>query len=202
MLGPEEWRQIEYLLWITQPFFKFTTALSKTKDVTIHSVFGIYNKLFEHLETSIQQLQRKRSPWKQLMLSALHAAKEKLSFYYSKTDEIHSDLYAIGTIIAPQNKLQFFSGKDWDDESYDWRKRYLRSLQNYLEPYKQRLSENQFSSKTLPPAVPTSELDMLLMPAESHQQKPGQSDELTDYLESGMYSICFWLPLIDINNNE
>lgn len=52
MLGPEEWRQIEYLLWITQPFFKFTTALSKTKDVTIHSVFGIYNKLFEHLETS------------------------------------------------------------------------------------------------------------------------------------------------------
>lgn len=119
MLGPEEWRQIEYLLWITQPFFKFTTALSKTKDVTIHSVFGIYNKLFEHLETSIQQLQRKRSPWKQLMLSALHAAKEKLSFYYSKTDEIHSDLYAIGTIIAPQNKLQFFSGKDWDDESYD-----------------------------------------------------------------------------------
>ena len=176
-------------------------TLSKTKDVTIHSVFGIYNKLFEHLETSIQQLQRKRSPWKQLMLSALHAAKEKLSFYYSKTDEIHSDLYAIGTIIAPQNKLQFFSGKDWDDESYDWRKRYLRSLQNYLEPYKQRLSENQFSSKTLPLAVPTSELDLLLMPAESHQQKPGQSDELTDYLESGMYSICFWLPLIDINNN-
>lgn len=52
MLDPEEWRQIEYLLWITQPFFKFTTALSKTKDVTIHSVFGIYNKLFEHLETS------------------------------------------------------------------------------------------------------------------------------------------------------
>jgi hypothetical protein len=52
MLYHEEWFQIGYLLWITQPFFKFTTALSKTKDVTIHLVFKIYNYLFEHLEVS------------------------------------------------------------------------------------------------------------------------------------------------------
>lgn len=48
ILDDEEWRQIEYLLWITQPFFKFTSVLSKAKDVTIHSVFGVYNRLFEH----------------------------------------------------------------------------------------------------------------------------------------------------------
>jgi hypothetical protein len=48
----EEWRQIDYLLSITQPFFTFTTSLSKTKEVTIHSVFAIYNKLFTHLEKS------------------------------------------------------------------------------------------------------------------------------------------------------
>lgn len=60
MLDAEEWRQIEYLLWITQPFYQLTTALSKTKDVTIHIVFGIYNKLFDHLELSIRQLQRKK----------------------------------------------------------------------------------------------------------------------------------------------
>ena len=46
------------------------------------------------------------------MLAALHAAKTKLSQYYSMTDQIHNDLYAIGTIIAPQQKLQFFSTKD------------------------------------------------------------------------------------------
>lgn len=55
-LNEEEWRQIDYILWITQPFFKFTTALSKIKDVTIYMVFGIYNKLFDHLEKSIRQL--------------------------------------------------------------------------------------------------------------------------------------------------
>lgn len=56
-LNPEEWCQIDYLLWIIQPFFQFTTVLSKTKDVTVHNVFSIYNKLFDHLEKSVGQLQ-------------------------------------------------------------------------------------------------------------------------------------------------
>jgi hypothetical protein len=33
-LNDEEWRQIDYLLWITEPFFDFTNELSKTKDTT------------------------------------------------------------------------------------------------------------------------------------------------------------------------
>jgi hypothetical protein len=38
-LDLEEWRQIEYLLCLTKPFFQFTTILCQTKDATIHSVF-------------------------------------------------------------------------------------------------------------------------------------------------------------------
>jgi hypothetical protein len=60
-LNSEEWRQIDYLLCLTKPFFKYTTSLSKTKDVTIHWVFKLYNELFRHLEASITQLRRKRS---------------------------------------------------------------------------------------------------------------------------------------------
>ena len=55
-LDKDEWQQIDYLLSITQPFFKFTTSLSKTTEVTIHSVFAIYNTLFTHLEKSRAQL--------------------------------------------------------------------------------------------------------------------------------------------------
>ena len=55
-LDKDEWRQIDYLLSITQPFFKFMTSLSKTTEVTIHSVFAIYNTLFTHLEKSRAQL--------------------------------------------------------------------------------------------------------------------------------------------------
>jgi len=75
-------------------------------------VFNIYNKLYNHIDKSIHQLQRKNVPWKKVILTALYAAKGKLSHYYSMTDNIHGDLYAVGTIIAPQYKLHFFSTKD------------------------------------------------------------------------------------------
>ena len=53
------------------------------------------------------------------MLSSLEAAKRKLSTYYSMTDTIDGNLYTIGTILSPQQKLQFFKGKDWDDLDND-----------------------------------------------------------------------------------
>ena len=56
----DEWRQIAYLLHITKPFFVFTTALCKTKDITIYSVFNIYNALFQHIESSITKLKQKK----------------------------------------------------------------------------------------------------------------------------------------------
>lgn len=67
-LSNEEWRQVDYLLFLTQPFFDFTVELSKTRDATTHHVFLIYNKLFEHLEKSISQLTKKRTSWKRQML--------------------------------------------------------------------------------------------------------------------------------------
>ena len=183
-LNNEEWRQIEYLLYITQPFFKFTTLLSQTKEVSIHLVFSIYNKLFAHLEKSIRRLQRKKVSWKQMMLTALRAAKGKLSHYYSMTDDIHGDPYAIGTIIAPQQKLQFFSTKDWDN---DWRERYRTSLKDYLQPYQRRHSDTQPGSNAYSSAVAISELEMICGPEESQKLLPDQPDELTKYLESGKF---------------
>ena len=158
MLDQEEWRQIEYLLWITQPFFKFTTVLSQTKDVTFHAVFSIYNKLFDHLEASIRQLQRKKVPWKKLMLSALHAAKDKLSSYYGETDNAYGDLFAIGTILALQNKLQFFNDKDWGSDLCE---KYRQSFETYAEPYKERLSTTRSSPQASSSGAQTSKIDAL-----------------------------------------
>lgn len=114
----DEWRKIDYLLSLTQPFYYYTTCLSKTKETTIHSAFAIYNLLFDHLEKSIAQLARKKAKWKITMLSALKHAKQKLSDSYAATNEVFGDLYAIATIIAPQYKLQFFSGKNWCEIPY------------------------------------------------------------------------------------
>lgn len=193
-LSQEEWRQIEYLLYITEPFFIFTNALSKSRDVTIWRVFNIYNKLYDHLDKSIRQLQGKKVAWKKVMLTALYAAKRKLSHYYSMTDNIHGDLYAIGTIIAPQYKLQFFSTKDWDEPQQDWRERYRHSLEDRLELYKQRLSDPLPSSKALLSVRAQDELDLVCDAEDSQQISTREQDELNQYLKSGKCYILVLLP--------
>lgn len=116
ILDDDEWRQIDYLLCITKPFFDYTLALSKTRDMTVHLVFQIYNKLFEHLEKSMNQLRQKHVGWKQQMLESLEAGRKKLDIYYSQADNARGHLYAIGTMIAPDYRLQFFHSDDWDKE--------------------------------------------------------------------------------------
>lgn len=79
------------------------------------------------------------------LLNALHAGMNKLSVYYTKTKEIHGSLYAIGTILAPQHKLKFFSSKIWGkpgDDS-DRSMHYKESLCEFMKPYAQRLSQTQ-----------------------------------------------------------
>jgi hypothetical protein len=184
----DEWRQIEYLLWITHPFFKFTTLLSKTKDVTIHSVFSIYNKLFDHLEASVRQLRRKKVPWKQQMLGALELAEKKLRDYYTMTDDQDlGDIYAIGTILAPRHKLQFFSTPDWDDPEKDFCAQYRRSLELRLEGYQERLASTQAPARAQLLGQ-TSELDDALdeaLTSDTPKSKSSQHDELTEYLKEG-----------------
>ena len=191
-LRQEQWRQVDYLLSILQPFHRFTTILSKTKDVTIHLVFKINNKLFEHLEKSIRQLRGKKVVWKQLMLASLEAAKAKLSVYYADTDKVDGYLYAIGTILSPQDKLQFFSTKDWDPdpenpETY-YRAKYRQSLESNFHRYSERLTEDQ-QHQDIPPVIMTiSELESLCALEESQQsqtQQLLQPDELSKYLDSG-----------------
>ncbi|EED11521.1 conserved hypothetical protein [Talaromyces stipitatus ATCC 10500] len=171
-LTKEEWRQVDYLLSITKPFFTFTTSLSQTKEVTIHSVFAIYNYLFTHLEKS----------------------KEKLSEYYAMTDHVGGDLYAIGTILAPQNKLEFFSTSEWEPE---WRVRYRKSLEEYIVPYEKRYSETQTQSIPIRQILTggISDIDMLVTAATSLQPRTTAHDEISRYLGSStqlMNPRIFW----------
>jgi hypothetical protein len=64
------------------------------------------------------------------MLEALESAQSKLREYYGRTDENElGDIYAHGTILAPQHKLQFFQTKDWTG---DYAASYLESLQHRI----------------------------------------------------------------------
>ncbi|KAJ9480686.1 hypothetical protein VN97_g12853 [Penicillium thymicola] len=184
-LNAEGWRQIDYLLHILQPFFTYTTLVCQTNDSSIHLIFSIYNRLFDHLERSMHQLRRKRVAWKQLMLSSLEAAKDKLSKYYSMTDLVEGDLYAIGTILDPSNKMEFFSTSDWapDDTGKDYTKEYRQSLQSLFEKYRLRTPSNISPSDGISfPAK--SALERILKDNSSQRSTSPYQDELTKYLQS------------------
>lgn len=118
------------------------------------------------------------------MLSSLEAAQEKLSKYYGMTDSVKGDLYAIGTILAPANKLQFFSTKDWesDDPEKDYRKIYRESLEYFFRSYNERLPQDKLQSDG--PLSMTTMTDADLIFEDSQHSLPPQYNELTRYLES------------------
>lgn len=105
----------------------------------------------------------------------------------------HGNLYAMGTILEPQYKLQFFIQQEWSDNDYGWRDKYHQYLKDYLEPYKQRLSDHQ-SPTVQSPAIRVSRLHRILTHPRS--EKPNSisnyQDELERFLHRGRcYSISF-----------
>ncbi|KAJ5316470.1 hypothetical protein N7476_006777 [Penicillium atrosanguineum] len=169
LLNDEEWRQVDYLLCITEPFFDYTTQLSKTRDVTAHYIFKIYNKLFEHLEQSMKQLRRKRVLW----------------------NGIQGHLYAISTMLAPVNKFKFFLTNDWDQK---WRETYRNSFQQALIPYQEQLlSLSQSLDGTRPVVQLSSKLDKML--DKSIAQPETATNKITQYLDSDtvhLGPLAFW----------
>jgi hypothetical protein len=192
-LDQEEWRQVEYLLLITKPFFDFTNVLSKTRDVTVHHVFSIYNRLFSHLDDAEKKLKRKAVPWKKRMLQALRAAKKKLSKYYAAVDtESYGTVYAIATILCPSKKLRYFDNEDWRGENrkgekVDFMKHYQEVLQNEFKRYQQQvIPEIQPPEVQAPMDTAENELELLCESQTALQAEVDQpEDEITRYLAKG-----------------
>lgn len=183
-LSLDEWQQVDYLITILQPFFQFTEAISVSKDVTIYIVFSVYNKLFGHIESSIQKLQQKKIGWKQKMLAALNSSMDKLREYYTLTCKKElGDLYAIGTILSPQNKLQYFQTKDWKDQKIDYAALYRDSLNNWIKPY--QCSESQQAPLQTQKSTHSNMLSSLLSESQAEMPAPTTQGEVDWYCDSG-----------------
>lgn len=200
-LDQAEWRQVEYLLFLTKPFFEFTNVLSKTRDVTVHHVFSIYNRLFNHLDDAESKLKRKTVPWKRRMLQALGAAKKKLSKYYTATDiESYGTVYALATILYPSKKLRYFDNADWRGDNIDWMKHYRNLLPKEFQRYEQEVIPVNKSVSAPASTDPAEDEELAILcdsqaPSQAEVDQP--EDEITRYLAKGSCSqhsscgLCF-----------
>lgn len=110
---PSEWKQVEYILQVLEPIRFCTLWMSKTRGPTIHSVFRVYDTIFNHLDDQISNLSNKRIRWKVDIREALEKAKQKATLYYSKTENPRGQMMALGACLNPYNKLELFN--DWDE---------------------------------------------------------------------------------------
>ncbi|KAJ5660667.1 uncharacterized protein N7484_000039 [Penicillium longicatenatum] len=95
-----------------------------------------------------------------------------------------NNLFAIGTILAPENKLEFFSGTDWADNNYKWREKYENSLRRYLLNYQQQLASPPLPVTAV--SQTTSQFRGSFSDSQPQQAKKlSTNNELTTYLNLG-----------------
>ncbi len=70
--------QIKYLIDLTKLFCIFIKKRNQFKYFTIHQIFEIYDKLFDHLDQARNKLNRKKLSWKRIMLKDLIVVDDKL----------------------------------------------------------------------------------------------------------------------------
>jgi hypothetical protein len=112
--------------------------VSQIQGVSIHRGWSIYNRLFNHIEIMKTTLARKRTPWKVSIRSALQAAFEKLSYYYTRTENRTGVVYNIGCILDPTVKLTVYDMDDWTEETpskESWKIFYKRQ---FIDFYKKK----------------------------------------------------------------
>ena len=141
ILDFSEWCQLEYVCDLLCPFYAMTAFISEMRGPSVHKVFDVYESLFEHLEGSIETLQRKQISWKERLCSGLHQAHRKLRLYYSKTYQDEGYLYAIATILNPAAKLEKFTTASWIDDGTNWIEVYQQVFSQVFEYYKQKHSK-------------------------------------------------------------
>jgi hypothetical protein len=107
--------------------------------------------------------------------------------FYSSTTKAHGDFYAIGTILAPQHKLQFFSRYEWAEHNLVSRERNQQSLKDYVRPYRKRLFNSQAFSSNQAPLDQGSKLAKLIAQVCSNRKTASHhNNEVEKYRESGM----------------
>ena len=111
-----KWKQMKYLIDFIKTFNFFMKFIDKTISSTIHMIFFIYNKLFDHLDKAKTKLIDKKVNWKKIMLTKLKAANVKLKTYYKKTKISLNNLYEMTAFLHFDKKNFIFLRFEWKVE--------------------------------------------------------------------------------------
>ncbi len=95
----EEWKHVRYLVELLKSFAIFTDLLKRNRELSINSIYIIYDVLFFHIKNHMTALKRKQRSWKHLLLKVLTQAWIKLLKYYANVSHDWELMYNLENII-------------------------------------------------------------------------------------------------------
>jgi len=111
----DEWKQIEYMIFILQSFHRLTQIGFVSHRSTLHKVWNIYINLYNHLKDKLKELKNKRATWKVNIRESIQDEIDKLQKYYSFTFDAGETLYNIATILDSTKKTEIYKdNSEWE----------------------------------------------------------------------------------------
>ena len=142
------------MIALLYPFYRFTRALSKFTDSTIHQVWAIYNNLFQHLENQHSEAEYK-PVWKNDLQTVIKNAQDKFDKYYKQTEHVREELYAVAAVLDPYLRMNAYRPEHWErEEQMTYR---VQIVQFYEAHYM------QYESSTYIQATQASEVEVTIL---------------------------------------
>jgi hypothetical protein len=112
-LSATEWHHIKLVATLLGKFKDATTHISQAKTPQVPFIWQMYNTLFDFLDEMSGDFiedpgNNDGVDWPAVVLSAANRGKDKLSKYYSKTDEERGFIFNCATILDPSQKLSAY----------------------------------------------------------------------------------------------
>lgn len=133
-----EWKVVETLLVILEPFYHCTLVIQSSKRPTLQTTYYFYNYLFNKLDDMRESLAQNRSKWKQELATSVELMHAKLALYYSRTSG--PTAYAESILLTPNMKKKFFLTDEWE---HGFAERYTKEChERFLEKYNRPIASN------------------------------------------------------------
>jgi len=134
----DEWTIVKYVMEVLRPFRYWTLWMSKRHTVTLHHVITVYNDMFDHMDSMLRALAKKKTPWKEDLFFAVKLARQKLSKCYTEVTPTTGMLLISAHILDPCRKLRSFrmlhKGTDiYPEDETSYTTQYQDAFLKYVE---------------------------------------------------------------------
>ena len=149
-ISQQEWKRVEFLLDILEPFKRCNDRMEATKRPGIEKVFWIYESLYNEIDRLVEVMDTtvgRDSQWVKELLPAFRLMRTKLTKYYDQT--VLPTVYGDGMILDPRLKLYLTRQPTWSGG-----KRGPYSTTGYSASCRKRYCERY--EKIAPPPPPST----------------------------------------------